>query len=301
MLAGLAGFAMLGALGRITHELDLPPLIKWPGGRSKHAIKIANSFPKHDTYIEPFAGGASVFFRIKPVETMVLGDVDDFNIKFFNDVRKGKLRKCKDGVMHTRANFAKVKGKKDACSKFTATSISYQGNRTTFGQKKLIGKRIGAQKLKRLPEYETKLRRAHLRIGSFEKTMKMFDSPTAVHFLDPPWATESGYEELWYAKGTKHGRKVKAGDRRGFDPRYVLQQASKMKGYVYIVYGDHPKVRAAFAEARKCGWKTKVEKLFISSGPGQGTKERNVLVAIKKPGPVACKPLANAGRRKKAA
>lgn len=281
------GLGMLGAASAARKRLSLPPLFKWPGGRARHAQEIADQFPKHDTYIEPFAGGASVFFRTEVVPTMVLGDIEKWNIKFFDDARKGKLRGCTTGFKVTRKKFEEAKKKNDPCSKMFLSLTSYDGNRQTFGSKGLVGKTVGTTKLKNLEEYEEKLRKAHLRIGSFETTMKKFDKPSAVHFLDPPWPTDSQYEEKWYAKGEKNKKKVARGDRRAFDPEYVMGVASKMKGYVYVVYSDHPKVRAAYAKARKCGWKTKTETI-TSGAQAAGSKEMKVLVAIKPAGKLKC-------------
>jgi DNA adenine methylase len=301
MLAGLAGLGMLAAAAH-KRPLELPPLVKWPGGKARLASATVAKFPKHDTYVEPFAGGGAVFFRLPPVKTMVLGDVDEWNIRFFNDVRLGRLKRCRGGFKASRSLFDRSLKKKDACSKLVVASLSYHGDKATYGSARSEGKVMGLTKVGRRADYEEKLKRTHLTIGSFEKTMKRFDKATAVHYLDPPWPLDSGYSETHYAQGKKvkggrSGGKL-SGNRKAFDPEYVMAQASKMKGYVYVVYGDHPSVRAAYAKAKKCGWTIKTEKVDTNKGDG-GMEKRVNLIAIKKPGPVKCSALTP--RRKKAA
>ena len=47
-----------------------------PGGKSYLAPRIASMMPPHKTYVEPFAGGAAVFFRKVPSQKEVLSDKD---------------------------------------------------------------------------------------------------------------------------------------------------------------------------------------------------------------------------------
>jgi len=46
------------------------------GGKNRLAAKIISLLPKHTAYVEPFAGGAQVFFHKRPSEVEVLNDLD---------------------------------------------------------------------------------------------------------------------------------------------------------------------------------------------------------------------------------
>ena len=57
--------------------------LAYVGGKNRLASKIIQVFPKHTTYIEPFAGGAQVFFRKEPSRVEVLNDLDGEIVNFF--------------------------------------------------------------------------------------------------------------------------------------------------------------------------------------------------------------------------
>src|SRR5215471_10725798 len=53
------------------------------GGKNRLARTLISLFPKHTTYVEPFAGGAQVFFHKQPTEVEVLNDLDGEIVNFF--------------------------------------------------------------------------------------------------------------------------------------------------------------------------------------------------------------------------
>ncbi|MGA3080572.1 MAG: DNA adenine methylase [Terracidiphilus sp.] len=53
------------------------------GGKRALAGRIIEMFPEHKTYIEPFAGGAQVFFRKEPSKVEVLNDLDREIVNFY--------------------------------------------------------------------------------------------------------------------------------------------------------------------------------------------------------------------------
>jgi DNA adenine methylase len=53
------------------------------GGKRALANRIIALFPEHKTYVEPFAGGAQVFFRKEPSKVEVLNDLDREIVNFY--------------------------------------------------------------------------------------------------------------------------------------------------------------------------------------------------------------------------
>src|ERR1035437_6664783 len=70
----------------------IEPLLKWPGGKrwltSRHLDMFPKSFGK---YIEPFLGGAAVFFALSP-EDVYLSDANAELINTYNRIKREWLK-----------------------------------------------------------------------------------------------------------------------------------------------------------------------------------------------------------------
>lgn len=66
----------------------LQPLIKWPGGKRWLVPEIAaHAPPLYRRYIEPFAGGAAIFFGLKP-DQAILSDINADLMEFYSVVAR---------------------------------------------------------------------------------------------------------------------------------------------------------------------------------------------------------------------
>ena len=71
---------------------SLKPLIKWSGGKSDEIKFFKKYIPTDfDTYIEPFAGGAALFFNLNPKKA-VIADVHNELIDFYRSIKNGHGR-----------------------------------------------------------------------------------------------------------------------------------------------------------------------------------------------------------------
>jgi len=281
-------FFRLNGLGDLADSLKsgtcparLPPLVRWPGGKGRMASKLLGMFPKHDTYVEPFAGGASVFFH-KPLaaKNNVIADMDPWVIDLYRDVQKGKLESCEDGIIASRSLFGRAQKNKSACHKVALSAMSYHGNRKSFflpasGKE---GKAIYRAKLKLQGCYAKKLKRAKVIKGDFAKVMSQYDSPTALHYLDPPWPLD--YSDMYHADGGP--KRGKSKDKHAFggamDPAHVRKVCDKMKGTVVVHYNWTPALAKTFSGP---GWT--VKKIQVATHIAQkGNVNRPNMIAIKK-------------------
>src|SRR5664280_3229364 len=57
--------------------------LSYIGGKRTLAKRVIALFPEHTTYVEPFAGGAQVFFHKEPSKVEVLNDLDGEMVNFF--------------------------------------------------------------------------------------------------------------------------------------------------------------------------------------------------------------------------
>lgn len=64
------------------------PIIPWLGGKRRLADRIFPYFPQHSCYVEPFAGGAALFFlRPVPAEVEVLNDINGDLVNLYRVVQ----------------------------------------------------------------------------------------------------------------------------------------------------------------------------------------------------------------------
>lgn len=69
------------------YEAPLIPFLKWPGGKRWFIKRFYDLLPTdYGTYFEPFLGGGSVFFYLKPVGA-VLGDVNEDLVATYQGIK----------------------------------------------------------------------------------------------------------------------------------------------------------------------------------------------------------------------
>ena len=70
----------------------IEPFLKWPGGKRWLTSRHLEMFPKtYGKYIEPFLGGAAVFFALSP-EDAYLSDANAELINAYNRIKTGRLK-----------------------------------------------------------------------------------------------------------------------------------------------------------------------------------------------------------------
>jgi len=68
--------------------MNFAPIVPWIGGKRRLADRILPYFPAHKCYVEPFAGGAALFFlRPVPAEVEVLNDVNGELVNLYRVVQ----------------------------------------------------------------------------------------------------------------------------------------------------------------------------------------------------------------------
>jgi DNA adenine methylase len=71
-----------------SRPLEIPPFLKWAGGKRWFVCKHADLIPDtYNTYIEPFLGAGSVFFHLQP-KRAILGDVNAELIGAYKAIKK---------------------------------------------------------------------------------------------------------------------------------------------------------------------------------------------------------------------
>lgn len=63
------------------------PIIPWIGGKRRLADHIIPRFPKHDCYVEVFAGGAALYFMRSPARVEVINDINGELVNLYRVVQ----------------------------------------------------------------------------------------------------------------------------------------------------------------------------------------------------------------------
>jgi DNA adenine methylase len=213
----------------------MKPLTGYPGGKSRLAKVILKHAPPHTTYVEPFAGGASVFWAKTPAKINVLNDVDKQLMKFYKNFRCSNLKRCVLSNPATLKNKKKFttrfrQGSSGTCDYFMARRFSFNNNGKDVNHTSAsAGKKVGGSVVNRCDLYEKRLKRARLLSTDFRTVMRRYDSKNTFHYLDPPYKGR--------AKGLYRNENV--------TPQEVCDAAKKMKGKVLVSFSDTPEIRKA--------------------------------------------------------
>ena len=220
------------------------PIIPWVGGKRRLAKVILPMFPEHQCYVEPFAGGAALFFAKPPSETEVLNDINSELVNLYRVVKHHLEEFCRQfkWALVSREIFKWLQDTPlEALTDIQRAARFYYLQKLAFGAKissQTFGTATSSKPRLNLLRLEEDLSDAHLRLCrvfiehvSWQECIRRYDRPHTLFYLDPPyWGTE-GY-----------------GVDFGFD-QYVLmaELASSIKGRMIISVNDTPEMRQVFS------------------------------------------------------
>ena len=87
------------------------PILKWAGGKQGLAKQLVGLFPDgFRTYYEPFFGGGSVLFTLRPSRAVV-GDLNHWLLDTYRAVRDdpGGVARQLDGMANTKAEYERIR------------------------------------------------------------------------------------------------------------------------------------------------------------------------------------------------
>ncbi|MDO8931892.1 MAG: DNA adenine methylase [Rhodocyclaceae bacterium] len=219
------------------------PLVPWIGGKRRLAKRIMPLFPDHSCYVEPFAGGAALFFRKEPVDAEVLNDINGDLVNLYRVVQhhlEEFIRQFKWALVSREMYGWLNITRPETLTDVQRAARFYYLQRQGFGGK-VEGRTFGtattsAPKLNLL-RIEEDLSQAHLRLARttiehlpWDQCITRYDRPHTLFYCDPPyWGTE-GYAVTF--------------DLGQYDR--MAELARTIAGKMVISVNDIPEMRRAF-------------------------------------------------------
>jgi DNA adenine methylase len=194
----------------------LKPIVKWSGGKSDEIQKFIDYIPKEniDLFIEPFAGGASVFFYLTPKKA-VINDVHTGLITLYKEIKKGNANKIYDFMQkypNEEKKYYKVRDEiaqetsLDVASRFYYLRKTCYRGMLRYNKKGKFNIPYGRYKtcnceLLKNKDYEILLKNTEITCQDFTEIFKKYNSEKTFMFLDPPY--DSKFTDYGYCKFEK--------------------------------------------------------------------------------------------------
>lgn len=227
-------------------------IIPWIGGKRRLASRILPLFPPHTCYVEPFAGGAALFFLKEPSKVEVLNDINLDLVTLYRVVQhhlEEFLRQFKWALTSRKMYDWLQDTPPETLTDIQRAARFYYLQRLSFGGK-VRGQSFGTATTSparlNLMRIEEELSEAHIRLSrvfvehlSWHDCIERYDREHTFFYCDPPyWGTE-GY-------GVEFGLEQYA---------LIAEKARTIKGKMLISVNDIPEMRKAFKGLKLTGLK----------------------------------------------
>ena len=236
-------------------NIKLKTPICYYGGKQKMLVHILPKIPDHQTYIEPFFGGGSVFFAKERSRAEVVNDINNRLITFYKVLKYDfqEIEKLIDETFHSRAQYKEsadlYKSQADEINNPVACAWAVW-MQTNMSFSHGIGKGFGYdrkgsspfshynRKLNFTDAYQERFKRVTIECYDVLKVIKAYDSPDAFFYLDPPYVSSD--------QGHYSGYTIE-------DFTNLLDACSKMKGK-FLLSSYPESILMEYRE--KFGWKS---------------------------------------------
>lgn len=244
------------------------PIVPWIGGKRRLAKTLLPLFPDHQCYVEPFAGGAAMFFmRTEPAKVEVLNDRNSELVNLYRVVQhhlEELVRQFKWALI-SREMFKWLKmTPSDPLTDIQRAARFFYLQHMAFGAK-VDGQSFGTATTSKpglnLLRIEESLSAAHLRLAQvfiehlpWQDVIKRYDRAHTFFFMDPPYWQTAGY-----------------GQEFPWDEYEQLAQVlGTLKGKAIVTLNNHADIRKLF---RSFDYQTTQIRYTVGSGKGSQASE----------------------------
>jgi DNA adenine methylase len=221
------------------------PFAQW-GSASRYAHRLVPLLPPHRGYGEPFCGAAALFFAKPKASFSVLSDLDQdviFALRFIQHLtprRWANLHRLSTPWRVSREGFELSRSLRPKTPEERFWKFVY-GRLCTWGglpkQRGGYGTNREGQlyPLGSLWKFHTWLQGVRISRQDWRKTIRDFDGPEMLWFLDPPYLGE------WSGRSEEE-----------VSPAALRQGLAGLKGQFLIAYTDSDLARKEFADLGHC-------------------------------------------------
>jgi DNA adenine methylase len=183
----------------------MKPVISYYGGKQRMSSKIVPLIPQHTVYVEPFCGGAAIFFA-KPCPKVtakdhyreVINDYDKRLINFYQQLRDNG-QELIDALQltlyseheHQIAKELDCEDKLEAARRYYVNVQQSFANKLNGGWGRNVYNYHSAatwtNKIKQLPNYLDRMASVYISCDDALKIIQQWDSPQTFFYCDPPY------------------------------------------------------------------------------------------------------------------
>lgn len=179
------------------------PVLRWHGGKWLLAPWILSHFPKHQVYVEPFGGAASVLLRKERSYAEIYNDLDGSVVNLFRVLRSEKARELVEALKLTpfaRDEFAGAYEESDSelerARKLVIRSFMGFGSN---GHNRITGFRANSNRSGTTPAHDwvnypdnlavivERLKGVTIENRDAKQVMAQHDAAATLHYVDPPY------------------------------------------------------------------------------------------------------------------
>ena len=241
------------------------------GGKNRVAKKIIALIPEHTCYIEPFCGGAQVFFHKEPSKVEVLNDLNEDVFNFLRICQmhyEEFLRYLQFSIVSRKwfELFEKTPPEtltdiQRAVRFFYLQKNCYGGLivRRNFAVSVQDGSNYNPSSLQKLihKTYE-RLQNVQLECLPYQEILRKYDRSFTFFYLDPPYWNRPYYKFTFAAK----------------DYVELAERLAQLKGKFLLSLNDEPEIRQIFRQ-----FNIKNFEMTYSSQRKSGKKYRELLIS----------------------
>lgn len=247
------------------------PIIPWLGGKRRLVDRILPLLPPHSCYVEPFAGGAALFFlRPNPAEVEVLNDINGELVNLYRVVQNHLeefVRQFKWALSSRQVFKWQQMTRPETLTDIQRAARFYYLQQSAFGGR-VDGQSYGTATTTppglNLLRLEESLSAAHLRLANtyiehlaWQDCIRRYDRPHTLFYMDPPYWETEGY-------GVDFGWE---------QYQAMAELLHQIKGKAVISLNDHPDIRTLFAD-----FHIESTDIKYTVGGGKGSDAREVLI-----------------------